>query len=47
VIKTADYLLDLGPQGGEGGGRIIAKGTPEQVAKVAASYTGQFLSEIL
>jgi len=43
VIKSADYIVDLGPEGGAGGGRIIAKGTPEQVAKNPASYTGKFL----
>jgi excinuclease ABC subunit A len=43
VIKSADYVVDLGPEGGAGGGRIIAKGTPEQVAKNPASYTGKFL----
>jgi excinuclease ABC subunit A len=43
VIKTADWIIDLGPEGGDEGGRIIATGTPEQVAKVAGSYTGQFL----
>lgn len=47
VIKTADYLVDLGPEGGDGGGYIVAKGTPEQVAKVKESYTGQYLKEIL
>ena len=47
VIKTADYLIDLGPEGGDGGGQIIAQGTPEQVAQVAASYTGQFLRTVL
>lgn len=47
VIKTADYLIDLGPEGGEAGGRVIATGTPEQVAKVDASYTGQFLRSVL
>lgn len=47
VIKTADYIIDLGPEGGDGGGRIIAKGTPEQVAKTAGSYTGEFLKRIL
>ena len=47
VIKTADWVIDLGPEGGEGGGRIIAEGTPEQVAKVKESYTGQFLAELL
>ena len=43
VIKSADYIVDLGPEGGAGGGRIVAKGTPEQVAKNPASYTGKFL----
>jgi excinuclease ABC subunit A len=47
VIKSADWLIDLGPEGGEGGGRVIAQGTPEQVAKSKASATGQFLSEML
>jgi len=47
VIKTADWIIDLGPEGGEGGGEIIAKGTPEQVAKLGHSYTGQFLSPVL
>ncbi len=47
VIKTADYLIDLGPEGGDGGGQIIAQGTPEEVAQVAASYTGQFLRTML
>lgn len=47
VIKSADYILDLGPEGGDGGGKIIAEGTPEQVAKVKKSYTGQFLKKIL
>jgi excinuclease ABC subunit A len=47
VIKTADWLIDLGPEGGEGGGQIIAQGTPEQVATVEDSYTGQFLRKIL
>jgi excinuclease ABC subunit A len=47
VIKTADWLIDLGPEGGDGGGQIIAQGTPEQVAEVEASYTGHFLREIL
>lgn len=47
VIKTADYLLDLGPEGGHGGGQLIAQGTPEEVAMVAGSYTGQFLRPLL
>jgi excinuclease ABC subunit A len=47
VVKTADYLLDLGPEGGDNGGQIIAHGTPEEVAQVAESYTGHFLRELL
>ncbi len=47
VIKTADHLIDLGPEGGKGGGQLIAEGTPEDVAAVAASYTGQFLKALL
>lgn len=47
VIKTADYIIDLGPEGGDGGGRVIAKGTPEEVANTKGSYTGEFLKEIL
>ncbi len=47
VIKTADWLIDLGPEGGDGGGRIVATGTPEDVAKVKESYTGRFLKELL
>jgi excinuclease ABC subunit A len=47
VIKTADWVVDLGPEGGSGGGRIIAAGTPEDVAKTKGSYTGQFLAPIL
>ncbi|HEX4836512.1 MAG TPA: excinuclease ABC subunit UvrA [bacterium] len=47
VIKTADWVIDLGPEGGELGGQVIAEGTPEQVAGIAASYTGQFLRKIL
>lgn len=47
VIKTADYLIDLGPEGGNRGGTIVAKGTPEAITKVKASYTGQFLKPIL
>ncbi|MDU1629944.1 MAG: hypothetical protein E6835_05325, partial [Lactococcus lactis] len=43
VIKTADYIIDLGPEGGAGGGIILAKDTPEEVAKVTDSYTGQYL----
>jgi excinuclease ABC subunit A len=47
VIKCADWVIDLGPEGGAGGGKIIAEGTPEQVATVKASYTGRFLAPIL
>jgi len=47
VIKTADWLIDLGPEGGDGGGRIIAEGTPEAVAENAVSYTGQYLKPLL
>ncbi len=47
VIKCADYIIDLGPEGGDGGGRIVATGTPEEVAKVEASYTGRFLNNYL
>jgi len=47
VIKTADHVIDLGPEGGEGGGRIVACGTPERVARVPASYTGRFLRPLL
>jgi len=47
VIKTADWIIDLGPEGGDGGGKIVAAGTPEDVAQVAASYTGQYLAQVL
>ncbi len=47
VIKSADWVIDLGPEGGAGGGEVIATGTPEQVAKVPQSHTGQFLAEVL
>jgi excinuclease ABC subunit A len=47
VIKTADYLIDLGPEGGDRGGEVIATGTPEEVAAVTRSYTGQFLRKML
>ncbi len=47
VIKVADYIIDLGPEGGDEGGRIVATGTPEEVAKVKESYTGQFLNKLL
>ncbi|UWQ13170.1 excinuclease ABC subunit UvrA [Aliiroseovarius sp. M344] len=47
VVKTADYLIDIGPEGGDGGGRIVAVGTPEQVAAVPESYTGHYLTQML
>jgi excinuclease ABC subunit A len=47
VIKTADWIIDLGPEGGEGGGRVIAEGTPEHVATISASFTGQYLAPVL
>ena len=47
VIKTADYLIDLGPEGGDGGGQIVATGTPEEVIRVNDSYTGKYLKEVL
>jgi excinuclease ABC subunit A len=47
VIKTADWLIDLGPEGGDGGGEIVAAGTPEEIAKAKRSYTGQFLAPVL
>ena len=45
IIRNADYILDMGPEGGEGGGRVIAHGTPEQISTVAASHTGSFLAK--
>jgi excinuclease ABC subunit A len=47
VIKTADYIIDMGPEGGQGGGNIVAHGTPEEVAKIADSFTGQYLKKII
>ena len=47
VIKCADWVIDMGPEGGAGGGQVIAEGTPEQVAKMKQSYTGQFLAPLL
>ena len=47
VIKVADYIIDLGPEGGDGGGTVVAKGTPEEVAENPSSYTGQYLKELL
>ena len=47
LIKSADYLIDIGPGGGVGGGTIVAKGTPEEVARTKGSYTGEYLKKIL
>ena len=47
VIKTADYIIDLGPEGGNGGGTVVCTGTPEEVAKNPQSYTGKFLKNVL
>ena len=47
VIKTADWIIDLGPEGGDGGGRVIVEGSPEQVAKTPESHTGRFLAPVL
>ena len=47
VIKTADHIIDLGPEGGDMGGYVVAAGTPEEVAQVEASYTGQYLKNYL
>ena len=47
VIKSADWVIDLGPEGGSGGGTVVAAGTPEEVAKNKVSYTGKFLSDVL
>jgi excinuclease ABC subunit A len=47
VIKTADWIIDIGPEGGSGGGQIIAAGTPEDIAGVKKSYTGEFLAPLL
>jgi excinuclease ABC subunit A len=47
VIKNADHIIDMGPEGGSAGGQIVATGTPEQVARVANSYTGQYLKKML
>jgi len=47
VIKTADWIIDLGPEGGDAGGYIVAEGTPEDVIQVQNSYTGQFLKKML
>ena len=47
VVKSADHIIDMGPEGGSGGGQIVAQGTPEAVAKVKASYTGNYLAKML
>jgi len=47
VIKTADWIIDIGPEGGDGGGRIVAEGTPEDVAAIDESYTGKYLRPML
>ncbi len=47
LVKTADWVIDLGPEGGAAGGRLIAEGPPEQIAQAAGSYTGQILKQIL
>jgi len=47
VIKTADWVIDMGPEGGSGGGQVIAEGTPEQITKQAKSYTGQYLKPMI
>jgi excinuclease ABC subunit A len=47
VIKTADHIIDLGPEGGDEGGGVVAAGTPRQVARVRASYTGRMLQDVL
>jgi len=47
IIKSTDYVVDIGPHGGEGGGKVVAKGTPEQVANTKGSYTGEYLKRVL
>ena len=47
VIKTADWIIDLGPEGGDKGGQVVAVGAPEDIAKVKKSYTGQYLKKVL
>ena len=47
VIKTADYLIDIGPEGGDGGGTVVASGTPEEIAQNPASYTGKYIDMML
>ena len=47
IIKSADYIIDIGPEGGAGGGKIVAVGTPEEVAQMPRSYTGQYLKKVM
>jgi excinuclease ABC subunit A len=47
VIKTADWIVDMGPEGGDGGGMVVAEGTPEDVAQAPGSHTGQYLARVL
>ena len=47
IIKCADYIIDIGPEGGKGGGKIVARGTPEEVANTPASHTGKYLKKVL
>jgi excinuclease ABC subunit A len=47
VVKSVDWVIDLGPEGGDGGGRLVAAGTPEEVAAISESYTGKFLRDVL
>jgi excinuclease ABC subunit A len=47
VIKTADWIIDLGPEGGSGGGKIVAEGAPEKIVQIAGSYTGNYLKNVL
>jgi excinuclease ABC subunit A len=47
VIKSADWVIDLGPEGGSGGGQLVGEGTPEQIAKLPKSYTGKYLKRLL
>jgi excinuclease ABC subunit A len=47
VIKNADYIIDLGPEGGEAGGQLVAQGTPEELARISASHTGRYLARVV
>ena len=47
VIKTADHIIDLGPEGGDAGGMVVGVGTPEEIAEMASSYTGQYVKRVL